>query len=273
MIDIHNNKFFDLFQFPGGEIGIKWKVDTLTLGGSGISLRARINSGVDFLKLITVVNALKHMQCHLETLDIPYFPGARQDRVADFGDPLSVEVYALIINSFGFEEVHIVDPHSDVTAALVKNCITVGVNRILEKIVTSGQYNTILIPDAGAAKKTFSYYFPFPSVNQQLNLTFIQCLKKRDTVSGKLTGFRIIDELPQNAKCLIVDDICDGGGTFIGLAEELKKYTAEKPDLYVTHGIFSKGVDELFKYYGAIYTTNTIRQRQPDGVLNIDVWS
>jgi ribose-phosphate pyrophosphokinase len=258
MIDIHNNKYFDLFEFPGGEIGIKWKVDTLTLGGSGYSLLARINNGIDLLKLTTVVNAFKHMKCIPHLLEIPYFPGARQDRVADYGDPLSVEIYAEIINSLGFEEVEIVDPHSDVTPALIKNVNVYRINPIISQIVNEGGYNTILIPDAGAAKKTFSYYFPYPADNAKLK--FVQCLKKRDTVTGKLTGFRIIDEIPQGARCLIVDDICDGGGTFLGLAQELTPFNPEILGLYVSHGIFSKGLEVLLEGgFDRIYTTNSIR--------------
>lgn len=260
MINIHDNKLFDLFEFPGGEVGIKWKIDTLTIAECSIGLRARINNSLDLLKLMTVANALKHMRCHLETLDVPYFPGARQDRVADYGDPLSVEVYADIINSLGFDEIHIVDPHSDVTPALIKNCLVLPISHILEQIVTEGNYNTILIPDAGAGKKTFSYYFPNREFAGKLN--FVQCIKKRDTVTGTITGFRVVDEIPDDARCLIVDDICDGGGTFLGLAKELPP--VEMLGLYVTHGIFSKGVDILLGEFDRLYTTNSIKDIKYD---------
>lgn len=50
---------------------------------------------------------------------------------------------------------------------------------------------------------------------------------------------------------LIVDDICDGGGTFVGLAKELRAAGATRVYLYVTHGIFSKrlpleGIDHVY---------------------------
>lgn len=278
MIDLHDNKIFDLFEFPGGEVGIKWKFDLLKdtgLPGMHYSIKARINNSLDLLKLLTVVNAFNHMGCVGNVLYIPYFPGARQDRVADLGDPLSVEVYADIINSLNFKQVQIIDPHSDVTPAVIKNCNILPVNSILEQIVTEGGYNTILIPDAGAGKKTFSYYFPLASTTileaNGHKLNFVQCLKKRDTVTGKLTGFRIIDEIPEDARCLIVDDICDGGGTFLGLAKELPP--VEMLGLYVTHGIFSKGVDILLGEFDRLYTTNSIKDikyEQPEvEVFNI----
>lgn len=54
---------------------------------------------------------------------------------------------------------------------------------------------------------------------------------------------------------LIVDDICDGGGTFIGLAEELKRKNAGKIYLAVSHGIFSKGIDKL-DFLAHVYATD-----------------
>ena len=56
---------------------------------------------------------------------------------------------------------------------------------------------------------------------------------------------------------IVVDDICDGGATFISLAESIKKYN-EKANWYliVTHGIFSKGVSELEKYYNIMCVDN-----------------
>lgn len=55
----------------------------------------------------------------------------------------------------------------------------------------------------------------------------------------------------KDATCFIVDDICDGGGTFIGTAAMLKSKGAAKVVLIVSHGIFSKGerlegIDEIF---------------------------
>ena len=52
---------------------------------------------------------------------------------------------------------------------------------------------------------------------------------------------------------LIVDDICDGGRTFLEAAKILKEETTGKLFLYVTHGIFSKGIDELLEHYEHIY--------------------
>lgn len=271
MIDIDNNPYFSMFQFPGGEWGVKWNEEALNDPEGlpwdlfNLDLLARINNGDDLIKLITLTDACRRRDIYIN-LTVPYFPGARQDRVSNVGEPLTVKVYSDIINAQKYGRVHILDPHSEVTPALLDNCVVDPVSDMLKKIVTEGGYDTILIPDAGAAKKTFSYYFPDKEFAAKLN--FVQCLKKRDTVTGKLSGFRVVDLIHgDGAKCLIVDDICDAGGTFLGLAEVVRKFPqkshGEEPiaklGLFVTHGIFSKGVDTLLGSFDEIYTTNSVK--------------
>ena len=61
--------------------------------------------------------------------------------------------------------------------------------------------------------------------------------------------------------CLIMDDICDGGGTFVLLAEYLLRHGAASVGLAVTHGIFTKGIDILFDAgISRIYTTDSFPQ-------------
>ena len=58
--------------------------------------------------------------------------------------------------------------------------------------------------------------------------------------------------------CLILDDICDGGGTFTGLSHVLRgTYGARAVDLFVTHGIFSKGLP--LDGIRAVHTTDSYR--------------
>jgi len=55
-----------------------------------------------------------------------------------------------------------------------------------------------------------------------------------------------------------VDDICDGGRTFIESAGLLREaYPEADIHLYVSHGIFSKGTDVLFD--AGIKTIHTIK--------------
>ena len=95
----------------------------------------------------------------------------------------------------------------------------------------------------------------------------VECSKSRDVKTGQLSGFKVYADDLGGADCIIVDDICDAGGTFMGLAMELKKKNAGKLYLAVSHGIFSKGIDDLTKYFDKIFTTDSIRNLAPHAQL------
>ncbi len=253
---------FESFVFNGGEPHIRINNIQNT---ESIHVTHRINSFNDLGLLCIAVDALKRMQIKHIHIFIPYFPGARQDRVMVNGESLTVKVYANIINGLGVDSVTIYDPHSNVAPALLNNCITIQNNKFIEKIIPQVPEETILIsPDAGASKKIFK-------LASQLNIKqVLECGKKRNVISGKLTGFTVpIDDL-NNRPCLIVDDICDGGGTFLGLGAELKNKNAGNLFLAVSHGIFSKGFDQLSPVFNQIFTTDschTIEDSQINQIL------
>ena len=213
----------------------------------------RINSFNDLGLLCVAVDALRRMGAVELHLFVPYFPGARQDRVMVKGESLTVKVYADLINRLELESLTIIDPHSDVTPALLNNCVPIQNHQFIAQVLEQLPKDFILIsPDAGASKKIFKLAtaLSIPDV--------IECGKKRDLASGKLSGFSVpMDDLGDRP-CLIVDDICDGGGTFLGLGEELKKKNSGDLYLAVTHGIFSKGFIDLSKIFHHIFTTNSV---------------
>jgi ribose-phosphate pyrophosphokinase len=172
------------------------------------------------------------------TLILPYLPNARADRVFTLGQPLAVKVTCDIINSFNFKEVSITDPHSDVGPALLNNCVVYH----QAHLVTGWMDNdfTLVAPDIGAAKKVFF-------LAQRLNhREFVQGLKIRDIPTGEIIKCDIQRGVPIEGKnLLIADDICDGGDSFIYLAKKLKEEGAGKVGLYISHGIFSKGLGPL----------------------------
>lgn len=193
------------------------------------------------------------------TLVIPYLPGARQDRMNPKGDFLfGAKSIANEINARGFAKVICFDPHSEVMPALIDNCVVIHVDET-EALVGDGTgrgcYDGVVAPDAGAGKRA-------ERIAKALKLPVINAWKTRDVASGnsKITGFGI-EPIVGVQKLLIVDDICDGGGTFIGLADHIKSLGSSyeiEMDLYVSHGLFSKGIDALVERFGRITTTNSI---------------
>lgn len=185
-------------------------------------------------------------------LVIPFFPGARQDRLNTTGDALfTARSVAGMVNDRFFGQVTIFDPHSEVTPALVERCHVVTAAECISP--PAGKYAAVISPDAGAEKRA-------GAVAKKLGVPLLHAWKSRDVATGAITGFGM--ESAPSGLVLVVDDICDGGGTFIGLADILPTYC--HAHLFVTHGLFTQGVERLLMKYGHLYTTDSILDDHPD---------
>lgn len=199
--------------------------------GQEIDLFFKYGGDASLFKLAMIVDALKRQGYVDLSLTIPYFPGARQDRVCNLGEALSVKVYADFINSMGFRKVSVFDPHSDVVAAVVNNCKVVKNHQFVRRIIPLiPNYSYKLIsPDAGANKKAFDLarHLGGPEV--------IRADKVRRVTDGAIIGTEVFAEDLTGEICYIVDDICAGGRTFIELAKKLKEKNAAEIVLIVSH--------------------------------------
>jgi ribose-phosphate pyrophosphokinase len=74
---------------------------------------------------------------------------------------------------------------------------------------------------------------------------------------------------------VIVDDICDGGRTFLEIAKTIRSernISILKIYLVVTHGIFSAGFDELKKHFDGIYCTNSVSDIDNELVKQLNIF-
>lgn len=245
-----------VLQFPGGEMHV-----TVELGAPADELRVRahLTDSAAVMTLLMVTDALRRGYPGTPiSLDMPYVPYARQDRAANAGEALGARVFCDLINAQGYTQVVVQDPHSDVVPALLDRVVIEdplpALRSALERIRALTDESVALVaPDAGARKRVLK-------LATALGTDVVYSDKVRDTRTGAITRTEVQGELPARA-LLVVDDICDGGRTFTELAAALKlKQEAQglaKPlFLYVTHGIFSKGLDPLLAYYDAVFTRN-----------------
>jgi len=243
---------FESFTFKGGEPHIKINSDLSEV--KEVTISHRIQSFNDLGLFLLAVDAVKRMGVNSIKAILPYFPAARQDRIMVSGESFSLKVYADLINACNLKEVIIYDAHSDVTPALINNSKALSNHSFIKKVIDSlGKEVVLISPDGGALKKIYKL------ASELQEYEVIECSKSRDVKTGKLSGFKVYEEDLGGKDLLIVDDICDGGGTFLGLAKELKRKNAGKIYLAVSHGIFSKGFENLTEYFDHIYTTDSFK--------------
>lgn len=248
--------------FPGGEPHIR--IAPLPPGTDHVWVSHRVRSFNDMGLLLLAVDALQRMRVAHIRLVLPYFPAARQDRLMTPGESLACKVYADLLNRLGLEEVVIFDPHSDVAPALLDRCTRVTNHLFIQQVLAQLPERPWLVsPDAGAAKKVHELAKALGGQD------VLECGKTRDPITGALSGYKVPSADLQGRTCLVVDDICDGGGTFIGLGDELHRCGAGDLHLAVSHGLFSKGTDALLQRYRSVFTTDSMPALQPADTTTI----
>lgn len=254
--------------FPTGEVGIDLEEGDLSACGAitNFVIIARGYEPNQLFNIALIKDALKFKVLYDQalvmqnrwTLVLPYLPNARYDRRMMECDAHALKVYAQMLNTLEFDEVVSYDVHSDVAQGCINNFNPIPVWGYIEKLDEVHQirenYTALVAPDSGSTKKV-------EKVSKVLGLPIVQMTKKRDPETGVLSAPFVLHGLEhlEGGKLLIIDDICDGGYTFIQAAGLLKIFKTERIGLFVTHGIFSKGVDALFNGgIDEVFTTDTL---------------
>lgn len=268
---------FEVFSYPDGQQDIR------ILGSSewerhpndykSFEIKARLCNFKDLELIICTTHALQRLGAKSIYLYIPYLLGGRSDRqFLEGGTSYLVDVVAPILNSLHFEQIKTIDAHSDVAAACIHNLVVEDNNKLIRHVLydlyepMSPDEFVFVSPDAGALKKIYKAAEKVGYVGNVLI-----CTKDRDT-AGKLSKVTVpYISVDSTKDLIIIDDLCDGGRTFIEIAKKMKdaSYTS-KIYLVVTHGVFSQGFDELSKYIDRIYCTNSFRDVQDEEWMNTD---
>lgn len=247
---------FEAMRFPAGEAHIK--VANENEGKGDLTEVCRVYGGsADDLFTVAMWADAAHRRGARTVLQMPYLPGARADH-ADFV-PFGTGVYASFLNSLDVDQLICFDPHSHVMPGLVRQVTVVDPARIVRQHIVgradqdthAQRYAGIIAPDKGAIERA-------ARVAAACHLPLYRAEKHRDPDTGKLSGFTC-ETLPDEGRFLVVDDICDGGGTFVGLAKSTG-LPPERLGLYVSHGVFSGYAHESLGYYfGEVWTTDSFR--------------
>jgi ribose-phosphate pyrophosphokinase len=248
------------FTFPGGEIQVR--IEAPPVPADAVTIRADLVDSDTLMALLLLTDAVRrHYGDPAIHLVCPYLPYARQDRVAYPGEALSAAVACRLLNAQGYRSIEVWDAHSDVALALLDRIRHRPASDFAASVITG--HDVIVAPDLGAVKRA-------AACARLAGVPLVQAEKTRSTDTGAITGSAVHGDSIGDRDFLIVDDICDGGRTFIELAKVLRPLTQGKVKLYVTHGIFSAGFDVLAAGIDRIFVANPFPAELPSFVQIVE---
>lgn len=242
---------FEIITFPDGEPHFKFIEDMDHK--NTYSIVTRICSPTDLFILMQVGRILNRHGVKY-TLYIAYLMGMRVDRVISFSEDFTLELVASAINSLKAFEVFVCEPHSFRTLELINNSrpVPTGTIQALQYITKE---DVICFPDSGAYDR-YQEYFD--------DCQYIVFKKERDLNTGRIISLEEEESyIIPNSKVksiFVLDDLCDGGGTFVLTANKLKElYPEAKLSISVCHMVNPKGIKALSDNYDQVYFTTTYK--------------
>lgn len=249
------------FHFSAGETQVR--LNTIPKLEKVI-VNADIHDSGSFVELLLTLDALCRLPitCEIELI-LPYLPYSRQDRACVEGEAFSLSVFVKALAPYlsVSDKVITWDAHSPVASSLFREegCTLFNVkpDSLLRDFCRGGARfpsDTIVIaPDKGAVERA-------TLAQKELGLSsVVYATKVRNPENGQILRTDVPTEVSYAGKpLLIVDDICDGGRTFVELAKVLRKHNPSRIDLYVTHGIFSKSFEVFDNLIDTFYVANLL---------------
>jgi len=239
-----------LEKFSNTEIRVEIKEnirneDVFIIQSGGFSEEYSINDYI--MECLIIIDACKRSMAKSITLICPCFPYARQDKKDESRAPISAKLLANILEKAGINRLVVMDLH----ASQIQGFFDVPVDNIYSfplfdnyfketyfKDLTLEQIQqkyVLVSPDAGAIKRTLKFA-------KMMKLKAVFMHKERNyQISNTVDNMFIVGD-PKDIEgktAIILDDMCDTGGTLIKCANLLKESGAESVICGVTHGILS----------------------------------
>jgi len=268
--------------FPAGEEYVR--VDSINEAKNAKKFRVTLLSADSstIIKACLLADALKFLNTEALVLAVvTYLPYGRQDRVCQCGESFSLKLFAEIME-MRFDEVVTLDRHSEMSGLVFSkirlmeydiddNYILLNKDstknvKMLDEINKTD--HVIISPDKGAIKRSEALF----EKTCAKDLVYLDKVREGGSIHLEFSNFisakTNIDVIKNNNNFVVSDDICDGGGTFMGLSKFIKAINPDaKLTLIVSHGIFSAGVNRLLSEYDRIFVCDTDYNR---GRISLD---
>ncbi len=190
----------------------------------------------NLMELMIITDALRRSSAARITAVIPYFGYARQDRRTKSRTPISAKLVANLLTEAGVDRVLTMDLH----AAQIQGFFDIPVDNLYASPIFAldiehhfkGKLDrvTIVSPDVGGVARA-------RDLAQRLG-TGLAIVDKRRVKAGEVADMTVIGDVTGQT-CIMVDDICDTGGTLTKASDVLLSAGAVEVHAYTTHGVLS----------------------------------
>lgn len=220
----------ELKRFSDGEIWAKFGEN---IRGREVFIIQSTNPPAEnLLELLIMIDAAKRASAKRITAVIPYFGYARQDRKDQPRVSITAKLMANLITVSGADRVMTMDLH----ASQIQGFFDIPVDHLYGSSIFLNYVNNlsdnlaVVSPDVGGIKIARAYA-------KMLHSGLI-VLDKRRPKQNLAEVMNIIGEV-EGKDILLVDDLIDTAGTFVGAAKALKEKGAKQIFGAVTHPLLS----------------------------------
>ena len=217
-----------------------WKIIRNGLNDIVNCIKWEFSSESEFIHVAQLVDLVKELKPTTRlNLIVPYFPYARQDKEISNESTFALRTFCKLLNTLYLNEIITYDLHSEVPLGLLPNLISVYPGTAIERAISNTNSEIVIYPDKGAFLR-YSDLIELPSI-------YLEKTRNQLTSELQFKGSQSNLETVTGKNIIIIDDICDGGGTFILASKLLNEHNPTSINLYTTHGIYSKGLTVLRK--------------------------
>lgn len=210
------------------------------------------------VELLLMVDAMRRASAHSITVVMPYFPYARQERMAHGREAISTRVVATMLETMGVARVVYVDVHADAIQGFFHipvdplTAMPALAKRLHQEGLVS-QQAVIVSPDVGRTRLASRYA-------DTLKLPLVLMHKRRRDFSEIETTHivgDIADKIP-----IVIDDVIASGSVLKQLPWLVEAGARPEIILSITHGVLTPGALDLLDspIIQRLFITNTILQ-------------
>ena len=208
----------------------------------------------NLMELLVMLDAFRRSSAERVTAVIPYYGYARSDKKDRPRVPISAKLVANLLTTAGAQRILTMDLH----AAQIQGFFDIPVDHLYSAPVMIGYYQknllpnlTVVAPDTGGAERARAYA-------KRLDADLALCDKRREK-ANVAEVMNVVGDV-DGRSCLIVDDMCDTGGSLTKVSRALKEAGAERIHACFTHAVLSgEAIEHLEESdIERIVVTNTI---------------